>query len=131
MKENWIILLKIVNIIFIIYCYYVVYNIYMNEIKIQKIEENFEIEYNQCENNIFKANFKIKNITNYNQNFNKIVDIKNLEYVRMKITKLYSIIEEKAKNILEAILVQKVSLLYIFLMVFQDDIIMILNMGIF
>jgi len=103
----------------------------MNEIKIQKIEENFEIEYNQCENNIFKANFKIKNITNYNQNFNKIVDIKNLEYVRMKITKLYSIIEEKAKNILEAILVQKVSLLYIFLMVFQDDIIMILNMGIF
>ena len=72
MKENWIILLKIVNIIFIIYCYYVVYNIYMNEIKIQKIEENFEIEYNQCENNIFKANFKIKNITNYNQNFNNL-----------------------------------------------------------
>jgi hypothetical protein len=109
--------------------------IFNNDNKIKEFEfqyeNNYEIYFKFNKKNI--TNYKLNEIFFTNKNYfnnNDNVNI-NFLYLSYNKTKIYLILENIVTYILEIILIQRLTILYIFLIICQDDLFIILNIGVY
>ena len=127
MRETWKFIVKLLNFIFIISCCLIVMKIYNNELAYEKIEENLTKNNIVNQDEIIEIKIKLKK-----KSTNEIfaLNIKEAEqfdsYINLG---FYSNHDNKEITILDEILSQKIPILYIFLLLGQEGLLMIFKIG--